>query len=490
MMTTTLSLKRRPAAALLLIAAGMLAVALSACGDPDPIPVYVTPTPELTPTALPQTSGGLPAAETVLASSQARQDMITPLPTPQPPPPGVTFGPVTGSDYTPEPLQTALPAVVSEQMCSAVVSVPQATLYAAPDKNAAVTGQAGYLETVQVLEFTADDAAATAAGTRWARTPGGWITLIDNNTLVARLHDVRRCAILRGEAPDTTLLGLHVLNDTEIEAVLAFVRRMAFAGKPVGTIKGLNGTEAMLNEIKQISPETVTVYRSLLRSVGGIDDCPSVDFSASPDPAQVARTWISELQPYWDQVTPDYYEVINECGWPLEFLTAFSVESMRIANEQGRCVLSYLYFGSEPSTIEAFQLMLPAYRYALENPCANGRLHGIAMHAYSMQDGLPVSSVDKWTAFRHRVIAEWLSVTLPPALRVPVYITELGIGGGQTFPGCDLVIDDALKYTYQIEEDPYVDGFHLWSVGTGTLWYDIAPCLPALGDSLLAYYGK
>ena len=83
---------------------------------------------------------------------------------------------------------------------------------------------------------------------------------------------------------------------------------------------------------------------------------------------------------------------------------------------------------------------------------------------------------------------ERLLATLPEAANLPVYITEMGIGGGTIMPPCELIVRDVLQYTYQLEADPYVKGFHLWSVGTGAQWYDVAPCLPDLSASLIQYY--
>ena len=85
-------------------------------------------------------------------------------------------------------------------------------------------------------------------------------------------------------------------------------------------------------------------------------------------------------------------------------------------------------------------------------------------------------------------VHERLLLSLPAAANLPVYITEMGIGGGTIMPGCGLIIRDALQYTYQLEEDPYVKGFHLWNVGSGAQWYDITSCLPDLADALIRYY--
>jgi len=458
---------------LLIALAGV--VALAACGGEKPIAVYVTPTP-LPPTLTPTVANPTPAA----VAMQPTDPAITPLPTPLPPPPGVNFGPITGPQYTPEPLHTALPPTVSVQPCRARVIAPGVQLYAAPEFTAQVVRMTAAREWLPVNQVTRD-----AAGNQWAGTPEGWLPLDQDGQVFAELAALRACEILRGQEPATTLLGLHVLNGTSHDQVISFVRTMQAAGFPVGTIKGLNGAEQTLADVEAISPQTVTVYRSLL-TADGMTDCPA-DIFDEPDPVMTARRWLAGLEPHWSQVDADYYEFINECPAPMSWLAAFSIEAMKIANEQGRCLLLFSFPGGNPD-MQTFNDLLPAYQYALEHPCAPGRTHGIALHAYSMEDTRLVSESDVWVALRHRVLRERLLLTLPEAADLPVYITELGIGGGTLMPGCEMIIRDALQYTYQLEEDPYVKGFHLWSVGTGAQWYDITPCLPDLADALIRYY--
>ncbi len=468
--------KKTTLIAILLVLVG--GAGLVACGGPDPIPVYVTPTPVVEPTA---TTAPPPIEpDTTLVNALVAQYTITPQPTPPAPPPGVTYGPIVGTDYTPEPLHTALPPTVSVQLCRVIVSAPQVSLYSAPDLTSPITGAASEREKLVVSQVTTD-----AGGTRWAGTSGGWLPLVEGGAVTAELDSIRACEILSGNTPQTTLLGLHVLNGTKSDAVLSFVRRMLAAGYPVGTVKGLNDSEDLLNEIKRISPQTVIVYRSLL-SGEGLRDCPS-DFRDTTDPAATARRWLSGLKPYWDRVDADYYEVMNECGATLETITQFSIEAMKIADEQGRCLLLFSFPGGNPD-MQAFNQLLPAYQYALDHPCASGRHHGIALHAYSLEDDRMVSESDVWIALRHRIIYQRLLLMLPAAAELPVYLTEVGIGGGTIMPPCDMIIQDALQFTYELEEDPYVKGFHLWSVGTGAQWYDISPCLPELADRLILYY--
>jgi hypothetical protein len=453
----------------------VLAGALAACAsDPAPIVVYVTPTP------LSPTETAVPTAhdQTLIgARLDLRQDTVTPPPTPS----GVQYGPIVGPNYTPEPLHTPLPDMVSEHPCTLTVTAAQVTLYQAADKNSAPAGLATGREVLTVQQISTD-----GAGNQWAQTPRGWLTVTDGGVAMAQLETVRKCDILRANVLDSTLLGLHILNGTRDADVLSFVRRMANAGHPVGTVKGLNSSENLLNQIKQISPQTVIVYRSML-SADGFGDCPA-NVRDLPDPVETAQRWMDGLESYWSQVNADYYEVVNECPATLQWLTDFMIATMQIANERGRCLLLFSFSGGTPD-MQEFDTVLPAYQYAVEHPCQPGRTHGIAMHAYSMEDGKMLSEADKWIARRHEIVYDRLLQVYPPGADLPVYLTEVGIGGGQTLPGCDVVIRDALLYTYQIEPDTYVKGFHLWNVGTGTGWYDITPCLPALADELIRYYG-
>lgn len=287
-----------------------------------------------------------------------------------------------------------------------------------------------------------------------------------------------------------TLLGLHMINDTKRDEVLRLVRRLAESGHPMGTIKGLNGTESLLNEIESISPQTVTVYRTLFAAdEDGMRDCPEIEGTSE----EAARIWMDKLRPFWNQVNADYFEYVNECQGPIEWWVYFAIEMMRLANEDGRCLLLFSLSGGTPE-IEQYDYFIPAYRYAMDHPCRPGMYHGIALHAYSMQDTLPVSDSGPYLGFRYRLFYNRLLPQLPDATRLPVYLTELGEGGGtfmlwQTFT-CEGIIDDMLRYTAELENDPYVKGFHLWSVGEGAKWVDLSPCLDRLGDALIEYYNQ
>ncbi len=449
-------------------------ILLAGCAGQQTIAVFVTPTPAPSATAL--------AAPTPLrAAAQPTLDPAsTPLPTPLPPPPGVQFGPIIGPEYTPEPRYTALPPTLVTQPCRALVLVPDLAVHASPDETAPVVRLAAEREQLGVSQLATD-----SAGVQWAQVLDGWVPLSADGVTVVQLAESRACEIAAGSQPQTTLLGLHILNDYTSDAVLAFVERMAASGYPVGTLKGLNGTEGLLTEAKRISPETVTVFRSLVNG-DGFGDCP-IDIREIPDPAATARRWVNGLTPFWDKVDADYYELLNECPVTQDWLAQFSIEAMKIANAQGRCLLLFSFAVGSPD-MQTFSDLLPAYAYAAEHPCQPGRTHGIALHAYTMEDNLLLSEADVWLTQRHRILHERLLQDLPAAADLPVYITEAGIGWGSLMPECDVVARDVVQYTYQLEEAPYVKGFHLWNVGVGPMWPDLSPCLPQIGDALLDYY--
>jgi hypothetical protein len=458
---------------------------LLSCSNPTPIPVYVTPTPVV------QVTTTVPAAE---PSTLTRTDTPAPTgtptiipemsatPSPTSQPGGVTYGPITGPDYTPLPRYTPLPSTVHVRPCPVVVTAPQVSLYTAPDKTSQVTGTA-----LEMTRLTAGEIRVLEDGTTWVNTPNGWLTATDQGVELAKVGPMRSCEILMGRQTDTTLMGLHVTNIGSRDAVLELVRRLVDSGHPLGTLKGLNGTESLLNEVKAISPQTIIVYRALAILPDGLFDCP--DLSALPPAVDTAQMWMDMIKPQWDLVNADYYEYMNECGAPMNWIAQFSIEMMRLANEQGRCLLLFSFPNGSPN-MNYFDDLLPAYQYAVDHPCQPGRTHGIALHAYSPNDNTLLSESDVWIAFRHRIMYLRLLDVLPEAADLPVFYTEAGVGYGITLLPCDTVARDVVQYTYQLEEDPYFKGFHLWNIGGERNWVDYTACLGTIGDQLIAYYSQ
>ncbi len=500
-----------------LLALAAVALALAACGNEvTPIAVYVTPTApptETAPAAPVETAAPIEASDTsgsaaVLTGNALAQPSPAPTDPPDTPPPavvaqevtpteyiitpratistpphGANFGPIVGPDYTPGPLASPLPTIDAPQACPAIVTAPEVSLYAEPSLGSAVTGTAAMANRLVVTLLHTDPSGGT-----WANTEQGWLPLTVGGTQYAQLDSVRMCQIMTGEEINRTLLGLHMVNWTSEQQIYQFVQRLHDAGIPLGTLKGLSGTERILNQVEQMSPETVTVYRAIVTQTQGQSDCPTV-LDSQVDPVEAAQKWYAELEPSWRQVSADYYETMNECPAKLSWIAGFSIEMMRLANEDGYCLLLFSFPGGNPP-IEEFDELLPAYQYAAENPCQPGRTHGISLHSYSDEELKFLSETGVWNAFRHRIFYQRLMEVLPAGANLPVYITEAGQGSGTQFHEltCDALVRDAIQYTNLLEGDPYVKGFHLWSFGDQWPWVDYTECLPQLADALIGYY--
>jgi hypothetical protein len=282
-----------------------------------------------------------------------------------------------------------------------------------------------------------------------------------------------------------TLMGLHLVVGARKEPVLELAERLNAVGWPLGTLKGTSGTEDILREVAAISPNTVIVYRSLL-TPQGMRDCPDI----ASDPAAAAQTWMAGQEQFWQDVPADYYEIINECQAPMDWMVEFSIEAMRIANQRGRCLLLFSFGPGNPE-IDEFAQLVSVYEYALENPCQPGRYHGIALHAYGVDTTTLVSESGIYLGLRHRLFYERILNSLPDAIQIPVYLTEVGSGDGHTPFSCEDTRRDVMQYTQQLEYDPYIRGFHLWNFGPSRPGgVDITPCLPIIGDALINYYAQ
>jgi hypothetical protein len=282
-----------------------------------------------------------------------------------------------------------------------------------------------------------------------------------------------------------TLMGLHLIVGARREPIIELVRRLVMIGWPLGTVKGTSGTESILNEISILSPDTIIVYRSLLTPVGA-RDCPNT----SNDPVAEAQVWIAGQLQTWSQVQADYYELMNECNPPMEWLAPFTIEAMRLMGERGQCLLVFSFATGNPEPGQFAQL-LPVFEYALEHPCQPGRYHGVALHSYGFYPGTLVSESGLAFGFRHRMLMLPILQQKPEAIQIPVYITEAGAGDGRSRFRCEDITRDVIQYTAQLAYDPYVRGFHLWSAGPAgdnQTWFDVTPCLGMIGDALTSYY--
>jgi hypothetical protein len=322
------------------------------------------------------------------------------------------------------------------------------------------------------------DPSDTESGTEPPLAPGYWI---DN---VSIQYVIKPPPTVYTPPSGIALMGLHLLQAAPREPVLAFVRQMRDAGWPLSTVKGTNGTDDLLKAIKAISPETVIVYRTLITHWGETD-CPD---QKNP-PVAEAQRWMGGVMPFLTGVPADYYEIMNECAPDPGWLVPFTIEAMRIATQQGACLLVFS-FGTGQPEIDVYRQFLPVYQYAVANPCRPGQYHGIALHAYGVERETLLSESGLFLGLRHRLYYAQILPIFPDAIKLPLYLTEAGPGdGGHAFP-CEDVARDVVEYTQELEYDPYVRGFNLWNIGRASYWVDYSPCLPVIADALIRYYRR
>ncbi len=291
--------------------------------------------------------------------------------------------------------------------------------------------------------------------------------------------------------PGRSKVGLHIQWNNSSE-IMEFIRRM----KPPA-IKAMDDL-GFLNEVKELSPTTVTVARFSEESQ-----------PMEGDPAQTARDFVARhLEQYLANPAVDYWEGYNEPGinGNMAWYAAFEAERARVMAEHGLKVAVGAFSTGVPE-YDDFIAFLPAIQAAK-------RYNGIlTLHEYdaptmdrSVGAGLPgkPNHADRGAlVLRYRW---WYrDILIPRGLTIPLVISEAGIDGAgiSGHPGPDKgkgwrdfrsywreqgLGDDSIRvYTNQIawydtmvQEDSYVIGFTLFTAGVmNDQWktYDITEIL-------------
>jgi hypothetical protein len=289
-------------------------------------------------------------------------------------------------------------------------------------------------------------------------------------------------------------LGLHVIrNDSPL--IMEFVRRTRPA-----VIKAVDDL-GWLTEVKQVSPETVTIGRVSVASQEMVGD-----------PRSEARKLVVNQLPTY-QLNPgvDYWEGWNEADPDerMRWYADFEAERVRLLAQHGfRAAVGG--FSTGVPELDQFYLFLPALEAA--------RLHGglLTLHEYAAPTldylygdplpGLPAYGDRGSLALRYR----WLyqDILIPRGTVIPLVISEAGIDGivmsgqrpgppglgWQEFvdywqelglgSGAEAYLRQLAWYDGQLQRDPYVIGFALFTAGGGESWktYDVNPILPQLTE--------
>jgi hypothetical protein len=298
----------------------------------------------------------------------------------------------------------------------------------------------------------------------------GWV-------LASRLTLINRPICVALPRTPRLLAGLHLLFSARPEEVLS-------VGGAFGVQKGTDGAEALMIELKRQFPSTITVWRNLSLVDLGRWDCPP-DWGQG-NPVASARRWWQAQYTTWrargllQAGAIDYYEYRNECGFIGSWDIAFDREMVRLATQASVCLA---LFSDSYGTPEPYQFATrrPVFDAVLSAQCQPGKYHVVSLHTYGkVQTGQWLFG--RWLMFRAALGSNY------NALRY--LFTEFGVtnaqgnNDGRGTPNCNVATQETLEALIEYKKHPEVLGFALFSVGSGTEWIDLTPCLPQMARAL------
>jgi hypothetical protein len=292
---------------------------------------------------------------------------------------------------------------------------------------------------------------------------------------------------------------VHVIRNND-QRIMEFVRQ----AQP--TIMKAVDDVGFLAEVKQVSPNTVTI--------GRINN-PNQPYGGNPE--QAARSWVdSQLPQYLANEGIDYWEGWNEPDPNLDrmaWYARFEQERVRVMAQYG-IKAAVGGFATGVPEMDEFRLFTPAIETALQ--------HGgiLSLHEYgapTMQFGyggaLPGerSYADRGSlTFRYRWY--YRDILIPQGLLIPLAITEAGIDGvignrpgpsgygwhdfanywvdqGLGRSGEEAFMNQLAWYDAGVRQDNYVIGFTVFTAGGIAHWkkYDINGLLPDLANYVSAH---
>ena len=287
-------------------------------------------------------------------------------------------------------------------------------------------------------------------------------------------------------------LGIHVSNGNR-RGFGEFLQTCANAGSPVPVIFSVD--QDVWPDVQKLSPQTIVVFRHQNKDphTGG-QDGPGDTYVG--DPIKSAQRWMNANMPMWRKNRAHYYAPINEqdagvlAGYT--WLNAFSLECLRIADEQGFKLALYGFSSGNPrdgqtdldrSTLEdKWRELVPSLQYAKQHG------HILLLHEYGFSspaaNGGPATSLRASApnlALRYRRSYRWLAqFDADP----PLVLSETSAGvGGFSDLGQAAWLADAKWYDGELMRDRVVVGCCLYQVGGDE---NIRDVLPALGTYLAA----
>jgi hypothetical protein len=284
-------------------------------------------------------------------------------------------------------------------------------------------------------------------------------------------------------------LGIHCVMP---DGTMPTVRALLQAGAIMATVKAVGGM-GVLQEVKAISPQTITVGRFLHGTEGFYMEVPNLE---KDDLRAVAREMMDHILPVWDQhrAYVDYWEVINETD-PTgaeghRRLAELMIHLMDFAEPEGYKLGLFSYSLGVPEWDE-FKAIVETGVFAR----ARTGGHVLALHEYAKPMdkwyGEPLPGLPRYPdrgplAFRYRW---WYEDFLKPRNEViPLLITEANIDEDvRPISNADWIRQLAW-YDEGLRRDPYVLGAQLFTLGGGSGWahFDFERMLPELIQHIVA----
>jgi hypothetical protein len=276
-----------------------------------------------------------------------------------------------------------------------------------------------------------------------------------------------------GPAHGPSKLGLHTLNP---DGAVGFVQAVHDAGAYVALVKALDNF-GYLRQVKEISPETVTVARC-----GPAKAPQAVD--PSGDPVQKATDMMNQHMPYWEyeRDVVDYWELLNENAPPTiaqhVWLAEFFIAAMDIAEVNGHKLAIFSYSTGVPQW-HHWEAIVETGVFAR----AKAGEHALALHEYDwpvadQRWGEPTEDLPPYEdrgvlSGRYRYLYRDFLIQRDEV--IPLVITEAGLDpvvGGPDLPQPwqERYVEEMIWYDTLMREDDYVVGAAMFSIGTFANW--------------------
>jgi len=286
-------------------------------------------------------------------------------------------------------------------------------------------------------------------------------------------------------------LGLHTLSPNN---ATEFVRGVHDAGAHVALVKAVDNF-GYLRDVKEISPETITVARW--------DGRRAVD--PSGDPAEKAADMLCGDEGHmerwkYEKDVVDYWEILNENDPPsIEghvWLAQFFIAAMDIAEANDYKLALFSYSTGVPQWHE-WEAIVESEVFARAK--AGG--HVLALHEYNWpvtdyrwgeatEDQPPYEDRGVLTG-RYRYL--YRDFLIPRDEVIPLLITESGLdpvlgGPPGEGPWQERYVEEMIWYDTKLREDDHVVGATMFTIGPTSQWtyYDYEELLPDFHDYIVS----